>query len=169
VLSAEFAGRDHRWEAMLVRTEGELDPRSRMVHLVARVTDPYGLEGGLEAGLEAERTTPLAVGLFVKAEIEGLSVDRAFVVPRDALREGDRVYIVDAEDRIRFREVEVLRTERENVILGSGLAEGDRVCISLLEAVIDGMRVRVLGDAKEDGEGDAGLAERSGESDETLQ
>jgi len=169
VLSAEFAGRDHRWEAMLVRTEGELDPRSRMVHLVARVTDPYGLEGGLEADPEVERTTPLAVGLFVKAEIEGLSVDRAFVVPRDALREGDRIYIVDAEDRIRFRDVAVLRTERENVILGAGLAAGDRVCTSPLEAVIDGMRVRVLGDATENGEGDAGLAERSGESDETLQ
>ena len=56
---------------MLVRTEGELDPRSRMVHLVARVTDPYGLEDNAEA----ERTTPLAVGLFVKAEIEGLSVE----------------------------------------------------------------------------------------------
>ena len=107
----------------------------------------------------------------MKAEIEGLSVDRVFVVPRDALREGDRIYVVDAEDRIRFRDVEVIRTERENVILGAGLAAGDRVCTSPLEAVIDGMRVRVLGDATEDGEGegDAGLAERSGESGEALQ
>ena len=169
VRSAEFAGRDHRWEATLVRTEGELDPRSRMVHLVARVTDPYGLEGALEADPEAERTAPLAVGLFVKAEIEGLSVDQAFVIPRDALREGDRVYIVDAENRIRFRDVEVLRTERENVILGAGLAAGDRVCTSPLEAVIDGMRVRVLGDAEKGEEENPGLAERSDESDETLQ
>jgi hypothetical protein len=125
----------------------------------------------LEAGAETERTTPLAVGLFVKAEIEGQSVERAFVLPRDALRPGDRVYVVDAEDQIRFRDVEVLRTERENVILGAGLAEGDRVCTSPLEAVINGMRVRVLDDEEggEQSEDDAGLAERSGESNEALQ
>jgi hypothetical protein len=142
-----------------------------MVHLVARVTDPYALEAGINAGADVERPTPLAVGLFVKAEIQGLSVDRAFVMPRDALRSGDRVYIVDAQDRIRFRDVEVLRTERENVILGTGLIEGDRVCTSPLEAVIDGMRVRVLGDEGEGrgGEDTAGLAERSDESAKALQ
>jgi len=159
LLSAEFAGRPHQWEASLVRTEGELDPRSRMVHLVARVSDPYDLEGNGEAA----HTTPLAVGLFVKAEIEGHSVDHAFVIPRDALRPDSQVYLVDAENRIRFRSVEVLRTERENVILGGGLSKGDRVCTSPLEAVIDGMRVRVLGD--DQGE----LAEQSEQSDETLQ
>ena len=163
VLSAEFAGRDHLWEATLVRTEGELDPRSRMVHLVARVSDPYGLE----ANPEMPRTTPLAVGLFVKAEIEGHSVDRAFVVPRDALRPEDQVYVVDAENRLHFRDVEVLRTERENVILGVGLEEGDRVCTSPLEAVIDGMEVRVLGDERNEQNGD--LAEQSDGADEAVQ
>jgi RND family efflux transporter MFP subunit len=161
VLSGEFAGRQHRWEATLVRTEAELDPRSRMVHLVARVSDPYGLE--------TEQTTPLAVGLFVKAEIEGQSVDQAFVIPRDALREGDRVYLVDAEDRIRFRDVQVLRTQRDTVILGGGLVKGERVCTSPLEAVIDGMQVRVLNDATTDSARDAGLAERSDPPNETLQ
>jgi len=163
VLSAEFAGRDHLWEATLVRTEGELDPRSRMVHLVARVSDPYGLE----ANPEMPRTTPLAVGLFVKAEIEGHSIDRAFVVPRDALRPEDQVYVVDAENRLHFRDVEVLRTERENVILGEGLEEGDRVCTSPLEAVIDGMEVRVLGDERNEQNGD--LAEQSDGPDEAVQ
>jgi RND family efflux transporter MFP subunit len=158
--SAEFAGRLHHWEGALVRTEGELDPRSRMVHLVARVSDPYGLESGQKTG----RTAPLAVGLFVEAEIEGQTVDQAFVIPRDALRDGDRVYIVDPEDRIRFRNVEVLRTERENVILGTGLAKGDRVCTSPLEAAIEGMRVRVL-DAEEGG----GLAERIDPPEQAMQ
>jgi RND family efflux transporter MFP subunit len=163
VLSAEFAGRDHRWDATLVRTEGELDPRSRMVHLVARVSDPYGLEASRETPL----TTPLAVGLFVQAKIEGQSVDRAFVVPRDALRSGDQVYVIDSENRLRFRDVEVLRTERENVILGAGLAKGDRVCTSPLEAVIDGMLVRVVGD--EPGEENGTLADQSDRPDEALQ
>lgn len=159
VLSAEFAGRSHQWEATLVRTEGELDPRSRMIHLVVRVSDPYGLE----ADHGAKPVTPLAVGLFVKAEIEGQSIDRAFVIPRDALRPNNQVYLVDAENRIRFRDVEVLRTERDQVILGGGLSKGDRICTSPLEAVIDGMRVRVLEDDP------AELAEKSDPMHETLQ
>jgi RND family efflux transporter MFP subunit len=163
VLSADFAGRAHQWEATLVRTEGELDPRSRMVHLVARVADPYALEVALETDAESVRATPLAVGLFVKATIEGQTVDEAYVIPREALRPNDQVYVIDAEDLIRFRDVEVLRTQRENVVLGGGLTKGDRVCTSPLEAVIDGMRVRVLEDDE------SGLANRPESPDETLQ
>lgn len=140
-LSTEFAGEVHRWQGRLVRTEGELDPRSRMVQLVARVADPYGLESAAD---EPPLTAPLAVGLFVEAEIEGRSVENAFVLPRDALRTGDRVWVVDSGSRIHARPVEVLRKERAHVILAGGLEAGDRVCTSGLEAAIDGMRVRVL-------------------------
>ncbi len=187
-LTAEFAGRLHHWSGTLVRTEAELDPRTRMVHLVVRVKDPYGLEeiaspnGADESAAHraeespandaVERTAPLAVGLFVEAEIEGHAIDRAFVIPRDALREGDLVYVVDAEGRIQFRDVEVLRTERENVVVGAGLESGERICITPLEAAINGMRVRVY-EAKGPGSGEneesRGLATRPDESDETLQ
>ena len=67
VLRAEFAGRVHEWLGRIVRTEGEIDPRSRMVHAVARVADPYG------RGDDPDRP-PLAAGLFVEAEIRGRTV-----------------------------------------------------------------------------------------------
>jgi RND family efflux transporter MFP subunit len=136
VLEAEFAGARHRWEGHLVRTEAELDPRSRMIRVVVRVPDPYGLV--------EPRSAPLAVGLFVDATIEGEEVEKAFVLPRDALRPGGRVYVVDENGRIRFRDVEVLRVERSQVIVGGGLRDGERVCTSPLEAAVDGMAVRLL-------------------------
>jgi len=135
-LRADFAGASHQWEGRLVRTEAELDPRSRMVHLVARVSDPFGLE--------TERSAPLAIGLFVDATIEGKKLDRAFVLPRDALRPGNQIYVVDAENRIRFREIDLLRTERNRIVVGSGIEAGDRICTSPLDAAIDGMQVRVV-------------------------
>lgn len=147
-LRADFAGGSHRWEGRLVRSEAELDPRSRMVHLVARVADPFGLE--------TERSAPLAIGLFVEATIEGRKLDRAFVLPRDSLRPGNQIYIVDADDRIRFREIELIRTERDRIVVGSGIASGDRVCTSPLDAAIDGMPVRVVGSVAAEG-----LAERA--------
>lgn len=145
-LRAEFAGEPREWRGRVVRTEGEIDARSRMVHVVARVEDPYGRDDP-----EARRA-PLAVGLFVEAEIEGRTLSGAFELPRAALHadragEGDRVHVVDAEGRLRVRPVEVLHTERETVVIGAGLAPGDRVSISALGAVVDGMPVRVADEA----------------------
>ena len=136
-LSAEFAGASHTWEGRLVRTEAELDPTSRMVHLVARVADPFGLE--------EVRSAPMVVGLFVDAAIEGQALDAAYLLPRDALRGKDQVYVVDEEDRIRFRNVEILRTERDRIVVTAGLSPGERICTSALDAPIDGMIVRVAG------------------------
>jgi len=150
-LHAEFAGREHVWTGRIVRTEGEIDPKSRVVHAVARVEDPYVREAGSER-------PPLAVGLFVEAEILGRSVEAAVMLPRVALRrdeagpgeparEGHFVLVVSDESRLEFRPVEVLRSERERVVIGAGLVSGERVCVSSLRAPVDGMLVRVAGEA----------------------
>ena len=138
LLHAEFAGARHTWEGRVVRTEGEIDPRTRMVHVVAHVEKPYApQEGG---------RPPLAAGLFVEAEILGRSDDAVFVLPRAALRDQSRALVVDSESRLRWRNVEVARADRQQVILTSGLEPGDRVCVSVLESVVEGMSVRVRGE-----------------------
>ncbi len=140
VLRAEFAGKRREWQGRIVRTEGELDPKSRMVHVVARVDDPYGREA-------EEPSAPLAVGLFVEAEIAGRRLDRAYVVPRSALRSGDRVWVIDGENRLHPRDVEVVRLDADSAVLAPDqLTAGERLCISPLAAPVDGMRVRVQGD-----------------------
>lgn len=135
VVSARFAGRKQSWEGEVVRTEGELDRRSRMLNLVVRVQDPYSR---LEPG-----RPPLAVGLFVDAEIAGNTVVGTHL-PRTALRGDSRVLIVDEEERLWSREVEVLRVEKHAVVIGEGLKDGDRICVSPLDTVVEGMRVRIL-------------------------
>ncbi len=137
ILSARFTGRRYSWRGRIVRTEGELDSRRRMIHLVARVEDPYGRGGELGR-------PPLAVGLFVEARIAGRTADRALVLPRSALRGEDQVLVVDGEQRLRFRTVELLRIQDEHAIVGGGLETGEQVCISPLDEVVDGMRVRTV-------------------------
>ena len=115
-----------------------------MVHVVARVEDPYGRD-------VASDRPPLAVGLFVEAEIEGRTISEAFVLPRTALRRpirgsGDLVLIVDDESRLHFRPVELLRAQQDHVVVGEGLRAGERICVSPIRAVVDGMRVRVADD-----------------------
>ena len=141
-LSADFAGRRHTWQGRIVRTEGEIDPVSRMVHVVAEVRDPYG------PGNDPSRP-PLAAGMFVEAEIEGRTVSDVVVLPWAALRGRDRVLVVDESSRLRYRQVEVLRSTSDEVLIRGGLAEGELVCVSPLDTVTDGMAVRVLdGDAR---------------------
>ena len=69
------------------------------------------------------------------------------MLPRSALREGDRVWIVDADDRLRFRDVDVLRAHGSEVVIRDGLRQGERVCVSPIQAVVDGMQVRAVGPA----------------------
>ncbi len=135
VLTADFAGKTHEWHGRIVRTEGVIDPKSRMVHAVARVEDPYGHGGNPER-------PPLAVGMYVQAEILGREVVGVAVLPRAALRDGDHVLVVDADDRLRIRRVEVERTTRSEIVIRSGLKQGERVCLTALAVVTDGMRVR---------------------------
>ncbi len=140
LLHAEFAGGRYTWRGRIVRTEGEIDPRTRMVHVVASVEDPYAADGS--------GRPPLAAGLFVEAEILGRRDPSVFVLPRAALRAGNRVLVVDGESRLRWREVEVARRDRERIVVAAGLTEGERVCISPLESAVEGMRVRVRGEEK---------------------
>lgn len=133
-ITARFAGAEHQWQAEVVRTEGELDPTTRMINVVARVDAPYAPS--------AERP-PLAVGLFVDAEIHGRTARDVVVLPRPALRQGNQVLVVDQDNRLRFRSVTVLRTVAEQVFISAGLAAGERVCISPLENALEGMTVRI--------------------------
>jgi len=133
-LQADFAGATYTWSGRIVRVEGEIDPQTRMINLVARVDDPYS------APTDAVRP-PLAVGLYVEADIGGKVVDNAIVLPRSALRGRSQVLIID-DERLYFRTVDVLRADSETIVITGGLKAGERVCISPLDTVVDGMRVR---------------------------
>jgi multidrug efflux system membrane fusion protein len=151
VLEAVLGRRIARWKGHVVRTEGEMDPRTRMLNLVVRVEDPYGRRTaaaaagreGADGAVAGTDTSPLWVGLFVKATLSGRETERLWRVPRSAMRGEDRLLVVDAEDRLRIRSVRVVRMEGETALLGTGLVAGDRPCISPLATPVDGMRVRV--------------------------
>ncbi len=135
LLSAQFAGQRHSWPGTIIRAEGELDRRSRMMHLVVRVEDPY-------SRYRPDRP-PLAVGLFVDAVMSGHTVVGS-LLPRAALRGDHQVLVVDDNERLWLRDVDVIRLEHDIAIVGEGLAEGEQVCVSPLEVVVDGMQVRTM-------------------------
>lgn len=137
-LRTTFAGAEHEWQGRIVRTEGELDPESRMVHAVARIDHPYARGNNGDAA-----RPPLAVGMFVRATIAGRTFTGLVDIPRSALRPGGtEVLVVDQDDRLQVRPVEVLRQTRTRAFVRAGLADGERVCLTPLEVFSPGMAVR---------------------------
>jgi len=136
LLETRWAGRDYTWRGRIVRTEGEIDTTTRMLYAVAQVKDPYS--HGNDPG-----RPPLAVGMFVEAEILGNRITDAIVLPRSAIRGTETVYVIDTEGKLRFRRVEIFKREHETVIVRSGLEQGEQVCVSPMETVVDGMEVKL--------------------------
>ena len=139
-LSSVQKGRMAHWQARIVRTEGVVDEKNRVTYAVARVSDPYKLSD--EAGEE----TPLPMGTFVAANIEGATVSSVIRVPRSALRGNNQLMFVDAENRLRIRNVDVVRSDAEYAYLRGGAMIGDRITITTLESPINGMKVRTSDD-----------------------
>lgn len=134
-LTAEIGGERQYWKGEIVRTEGVFDERSRVLYAVAQVKDPYGLESG-------NWQSPLRIGTFVEANIEGKLARDVFVLPRGTLRAGGRIWIVDDTDSIRPRSVKVLRADAEYIYVSTGLNDGQLVCLTPLENPLPGTRVR---------------------------
>lgn len=134
ILVSRFGGMQHQWIGHIVRTEGTIDPRSRVMYAVARVEDPYGRHSSTPS-------VPLSVGMFVKASLQGRIYDPLVVIPRHALRGSDQVLVVSPEDSIHRREVGVLRTDDKWAYLQNGIEPGERICLTALEFVVEGMPV----------------------------
>ncbi|MEM6910815.1 MAG: efflux RND transporter periplasmic adaptor subunit [Verrucomicrobiota bacterium] len=130
----EVGGQVVRWEGRVLREEGALERETLSKYLVAKVQPnqeaPFGLEWP-------------AVGFFLRAVVEGQALQGVSVVPRVALNQEDQVMVVDAENRLRFRDVEILRSQRETVYVSGGLKAGERIILSRLQAPIEGMEVNV--------------------------
>ncbi len=107
-----------------------------MIYATAEVRDPYGLA--------AAQGMPMAVGMFVDAEIAGVEERSAFVMPRLALRSEDKVYVINEDNELEIREVDVLSTSEERVLVVSGVRAGDRVVTSPVPNAVEGMAVEPI-------------------------
>jgi RND family efflux transporter MFP subunit len=133
LLFTDYGGKHYEWTGKLVRTEAEIDSKSRMVTAVVRVNNSDNAD-----------QPDLPIGLFVNARIKGRWAEGVVTIPRAALRNQNQVLVVDKDNRIYYRRIEVMRFENDNVIVSDGLESGDVVNISPLQTIIEGMRVKPI-------------------------
>jgi RND family efflux transporter MFP subunit len=128
------------WKGRVVRSLGEVDPRGRMARVVVAVTDPYNLEKGRDGELR-----DLEIGMFVDVEIAGKELSGVFTIPRSALRDGDAVWTMDEERKLRIKPVTVVRKEEDKIIVRDGFEEGDQVVLTNISGAAEGMKLRLAG------------------------
>jgi hypothetical protein len=124
----------HSCTGDVVRMGSQLDPRNRMVDLVVEVSP--------DARHECDM--PLMAGMFTDVEFTGQNLDGVAPIPRRALREGNKVYVVE-DGRFAVRDVVPWRSIGEEVFIEQGLRTGDVVITSVVEEVIPGIKVHIIG------------------------
>ena len=138
VLSGSVNGRSADWSAAIVRSEGVVNELNRSQYLVARVSDPYGLNQPL-----LSRAPPLLVGTFVTARLPGKTLKGVFKVPRSALLQGSRVALVDEMRKLQISAVKVVFNDEGYYYISEGLKDGVEVIVSALGTPIEGLKVEV--------------------------
>lgn len=125
-------------QGVLDRSEGVVDPRTRLTNLVARVdacfANPYA---------KKPVKNPLAVGQFVNLRLIGVEVN-VFLVPESAFRTQETVLVVDDDNQLHTREVSVIHRTDEEAWVTDGLSEGEKVCLTPIEIISEGMQVNLV-------------------------
>jgi RND family efflux transporter MFP subunit len=124
-------------EGSVLRLAGQLDPQTRTAQVIVAVPNPLDGDDG---------QLPLLVGAFVEVEITGRVLSDVYAIPREALVDGDQVWIVDGAGTLQRRAVQ-LAWRWDNggaVFVGEGLVPDDRVVTTPLALPIAGQKVRIV-------------------------
>jgi len=131
-VKAGFAGIEQTWKGYVVRTTGQVDRASRMISVVVEVPDPFKVSKG---------GSPLLPGLFAEVLIQGKTLEDTVAIPRDAIREGNRVWLVK-DNLLCIQSLEIVRADKDFAYVVTGVDDKANVVTSSLDVAIDGMKVR---------------------------
>jgi RND family efflux transporter MFP subunit len=121
----------------VIKLLGELEAEGRMARVLVEVKDPLGLN------MAEKKHPPLLIGEYVRMEIEGRQLKNVFRIPRTALRDNTRIWLVSNDGKLEIRTVETLWRDTQTVLLTDGLQPGEQLIVSDLSKPIDGMPLQV--------------------------
>jgi RND family efflux transporter MFP subunit len=128
-------------EGRVIRLRGDLDQKGRMARLLVEVKDPLALNDKTQQ--------PLLIGAFVRAEIKGRELQDVIALERNWVRDGDRVWVMDSEDKLALRQPHVVYRGVDKVYVRGGLQPEDRVVISDLSVAAEGMPLRLARETRQ--------------------
>lgn len=119
------------WSGTVIRLLSDLEETGRMARVLVEIRNP----------LAGDRETPLLLGSYVRVDIEAGRLSDVLTIPRTALREGNQLWLVGEDRRIRIAEPGILWTRRKTVLVEDLLQPGEKLIVSELKAAVPGMLV----------------------------
>jgi RND family efflux transporter MFP subunit len=132
VVKADFAGAEHTWKGYVTRTTGQVDKMSRMISVVVEVPKPFERSNG---------RPPLLPGIFAEVLIEGKVLKNALAVPRDAIHDSNKVWIVQ-DDILHIEALDIVRADKDFAYAIARVDHNATIVTSSLDTVTEGMKVR---------------------------
>jgi len=131
-VKATVAGSEHVWQGAVTGPTGRVDAASGMVFVLVEVPRP------LEAS--ADRP-PLLPGTPVEVSLPGRILENVVAVPRRALDENNRVWLV-RDNRLARQELSVVQADDEYVYVVSPPLAGALLAVEAPDGAVQGLVVR---------------------------
>jgi len=127
-------------QGRVIRLESNLETQGRMARLLVRVEDPLSLQP------DSAGKPRMMIGSYVRVEIEGNAVASAAAIEREFIRNGNSVWVMDADGNLVIRPVKIAFRGTDRLIVTGGIDPGEQMVISDLSAPVAGMPLRTADD-----------------------
>ncbi len=119
---------------------GDLDPKGRMARILVSIRDPLRL---VESGTAGHmRTGKILLGSYVKVRIAAGDLDGVYVIPRQAIRDNDRIWVLTVENTLAIRQTTVKWRRKDELLVTVELGPGEKVITSRLQSPLPGALLR---------------------------
>lgn len=123
-------------EARTHRLLPDLTDKGRMARILLIVESPYS----------ADTARPLLLNEYVRVRIQGETERNASLIPRRDLRDGNTIWMIDADKKLRILSVEVLQGYTNETLIRADIEPGMKLVTTDLTAAFEGMLLREVGD-----------------------
>jgi RND family efflux transporter MFP subunit len=127
-------------QGRVIRLESGLEEQGRMAQLLVRVADPLSLQP------DSAGKPRMMIGSYVRVEIEGNVVASAAAIEREFVRNGNSVWVMDADGNLAIRPVKIAFRGTDRLIITGGITSGEEMVISDLATPVAGMPLRTVDD-----------------------
>jgi len=116
---------------------GDLDPEGVMARVLVVIDDPLDLGSGVRNG-------KVLLGSYVKVRIHGGTFDNVYAIPRQALREGEVIWVNDRDDKLQIRNINIVWRRKDDVLAKVDIKEGEKLILSRVRSPLPGITVRSI-------------------------
>jgi len=124
---------------------GDLDLKGRMARILVRIDDPLALAEKAGEGR-------ILIGSFVTLQIDAGKLENVYVLPRESVREGERLLVLKKDSTLDVRKLDILWRRKDELLGHVKMDDGERLIVSRLQNALPGMKLRAAGDEVGKGE-----------------